>query len=340
MELGYNFRPRFTEWVVANKLLQSRFVLLDIGVQGGIHPRWNHLGAALEVHGFDALAETVAPLAAAAPPRHHYYSMALGNEDGHTTLFVPANKFAASLALRDLAPEHRRLRIDPGVSASPQPRTVPVARLDTLLRNGLIPPPDFLKMDCEGHEPAILRGAAELLAGRSLIGIQSEIGLLPSGARQSHFSDVFEQLRPHGFAVTDVVADRFACRSFADRAVALDRRRAISGLAGAVGALEMLFVAVPAAADRLTADRLLKCAIVLELFGFNDMAYDVLIAGADRVAGAADIAPAADRLIYRPSIARSDSSISRALGDLGRALIRSMHYRFDRRLAPGPPFAD
>ena len=53
-----------THWVVRNGYLRSPFVLVDIGVLGGISVRWQHLGDCLEVHGFDLLEEAIAPLRA------------------------------------------------------------------------------------------------------------------------------------------------------------------------------------------------------------------------------------------------------------------------------------
>jgi hypothetical protein len=70
--------------------------VIDIGVQGGVSLRWEHLGSCLEVHGFDALEEAVAPLDALGRPNHRYYAMALGNEDGERELFVASEPTATS----------------------------------------------------------------------------------------------------------------------------------------------------------------------------------------------------------------------------------------------------
>ena len=43
---------------------------------------------------------------------------------------------------------------------------VRLARLDTLVSDGTIPPPDLLKIDVEGHEPAVLRGMEAQLRER------------------------------------------------------------------------------------------------------------------------------------------------------------------------------
>jgi hypothetical protein len=113
MDLAYNQRPRFTEWVARNGFLESPFVFIDAGVQGGIHPRWNFLGPALKVYGFDPLEETIAPLTRLNLPNHEYHAVALGDEDGERDFFVteilPASSFfSAQIRPRPGAHGYRR----------------------------------------------------------------------------------------------------------------------------------------------------------------------------------------------------------------------------------------
>ena len=51
VDLYNHTNPLFTKWVVADGALNEPFVVLDIGLQGGEHPRWQHLGQFAEVHG-------------------------------------------------------------------------------------------------------------------------------------------------------------------------------------------------------------------------------------------------------------------------------------------------
>jgi hypothetical protein len=43
-ELYHNVTPLFTQWVVQTGYLHEPFVVIDVGVQGGLHPRWEYLG--------------------------------------------------------------------------------------------------------------------------------------------------------------------------------------------------------------------------------------------------------------------------------------------------------
>src|SRR5262249_42081365 len=81
-DLHYNQRTRFTEWVMRRGVLETTFTLVDVGVQGGIHPRWNALGSALRVYGFDPLEEAIAPLVRLNLANHEYSAIALGDQAG------------------------------------------------------------------------------------------------------------------------------------------------------------------------------------------------------------------------------------------------------------------
>ena len=90
MELFDHPDPRLTRWVIENGYLETPFVVVDVGCQGGEHVRWRWLGEHLEVHGFDPLAEAIDALDSAnhLPGKRRFYNMALGNEEGERELFV------------------------------------------------------------------------------------------------------------------------------------------------------------------------------------------------------------------------------------------------------------
>src|ERR1051325_6429342 len=100
MELQSNREAHFTKWVIAEGLLKTPFVLVDVGVQGGENERWHALGDHLVVHGFDAIQEVVDGLKAENQGRgnRHFHCMAAGDFDGEQTLYFDAgDPFASSL---------------------------------------------------------------------------------------------------------------------------------------------------------------------------------------------------------------------------------------------------
>jgi hypothetical protein len=67
MGLYHHTNPLFTKWIVDNRPLGEAFTLVDVGCQGGPHPRWKGLGEFVDFHGFDPIDEVIdsleAPLA-------------------------------------------------------------------------------------------------------------------------------------------------------------------------------------------------------------------------------------------------------------------------------------
>lgn len=164
--------------------LETPFVLIDIGVRDGIHPRWKPLETVMEVYGFDAIAEVRSP-----NERHRYFKLAVGDFDGECRFDVPENLYEARLSATGTV-------------------AVPMAKLDTLLANRLVPTADFIKIDCEGHEPDILRGAKQYLAACNLLAadIETNFNISPT-LPKTHFAAIAEPLLNERLLVTDLAFD-------------------------------------------------------------------------------------------------------------------------------------
>ncbi len=278
MDICVNENPRFTKWVVARGYLREPFVLLDVGVQGGEHRRWRHLGAHLVVHGFDAIREAADKLARKGLPNRHYHWLAVGDEDREGELyFNPGDPRSSSL----YRPGAERI----GQYAA-EPLRVRVRRLDTLRAEGVIPAADFLKVDVEGGEKDVLLGARGLLAG-GILAVESETNFNASPTYpRTHFCTLQEILLEHRMLVFDVNFDRIPREAF-QRALAASGRRPVGDhwSVGKPSTLNVLFCRDPsserddvfgeARAD-LSPDQLVKLAIIFELHGLNDIAVDLV----------------------------------------------------------------
>jgi FkbM family methyltransferase len=172
-------------FIARSGALDNVFVLVDIGVRGGIHNRWLPFEPAMEVYGFDAIAEVTPP-----NERHHYFKIALGDRDGECMFHVPDNPYE-------------------GRVSSDGAYKVPIARLDTLWAKGNLPLADFIKIDCEGYEPEILTGAVEYLKACNLLGadIESHFHVRP-GLPYSHFAAVNAALVERRLRVADLTLSR------------------------------------------------------------------------------------------------------------------------------------
>ena len=203
MHFARNLNAEFTKWVVRAGLLPTPFVLIDVGVRGGENIRWRTLGDCLVVRGFDPIEEVVQKLDRENRGRsnRHYHYMALGNADGEQTLyFNPINPTASSMYQQAAAGERHWL--------------VPIRRLDSLLAEGVIPKADYIKIDVEGFEQAVLLGARKLL-GAGVLGLQTETSFgISSIYPKSHFAAMMEIALDNHLLVFDLTFNRIPCASF------------------------------------------------------------------------------------------------------------------------------
>jgi Methyltransferase FkbM domain len=80
--------------------------------------------------------------------------VALGSEDGEATIAIPATKWGAfgATLLTDAS----------GTSSSAETLRVPLRRIDTLIEDGTLAPPELVKLDVQGYEASVLAGGARL----------------------------------------------------------------------------------------------------------------------------------------------------------------------------------
>ncbi len=293
MNLFVNPVSRFTRWVIANQLLKTDFSLVDVGVQGGIAPRWEFMGDRLVVYGFDPLNEAVEPLAARRRSNEHYFVMALGNEDGERVLNVPEITHASSFLRR----AEDGLANPDGLTANMHTRVVSIHRLDSLMKDGTVPRADFIKLDCEGFEPEILDGALEFLQQSQPVGIECETSFhVSDDYPESHFVAVYHRLAPLGFRLCDLAFSRTPYRRFLERARALKRRIVHQTLVARPDVFNVLFYRELAGSTPST-DEILKQAMMFEAYGMRDSAYELVMAFAHLFPAAVGIESGADLLV-------------------------------------------
>ncbi len=83
-------------------------------------------------------------------------------------------------------------------------RMVPVETLDVLIAKHGLPPPYLIKIDVEGSELDVLRGATSTLALTEAV--IAETAVLPKYTGGPELVDLVTLMREHGFSVFDIVA--------------------------------------------------------------------------------------------------------------------------------------
>jgi FkbM family methyltransferase len=329
MDLYHHPNPPFTIWAIKNRCLREKLVVIDIGCQGGMHPRWAFLGECLEFHGFDAITEVVAQLRKNDKAGHTYHELALGNEDGEREFFVPDNTFSASFYQDGSVPQETTAgTIARGV------RKVSIRRLDTLFKEGKLPPSDYIKLDCEGFEPEILRGARHYLASSGNICVTSESNFNISPVLPyTHFQALNEILVEHRLLVFDLNLVRAPRVSYG-----LARARHPLPPPDPVLGWPDLDVGPPTTIDVVfcrdfvaearepqsyvvskvptgppSVDQLIKAMINFELHGLMDCAYDIAVQFRDRLQSRFDVEKACELLRQRAPVPRNTKDVINCL---------------------------
>ena len=304
MDLHFNTDAAFTRWSVDSGSLHEPFVLVDVGVQGGENPRWHLLGDHLVVYGFDAIEEVIEGLRKRTKGKsnRHYHWIAVGNANEERTLFFnaadPCSSSFYPQGVDRFGNNERRIE---------QARAVSMRRLDTLLSEGTIAQPDFLKIDVEGFEREVLLGGSDVL--RTALGVETEsnFGISPLYPK-SHFVALQELLVEWHLLVFDINFNRVPRASF-QQALADKNFPPIldQSSVGKPATLNVLFCrdliddvdhsenyAIPS--TPVSVDQLIKTMVIYELHGLNDVAIDTAQRFRDLLGRRLDVERAIDLL--------------------------------------------
>ena len=179
--------------------LASELVVVDIGCRWGFAPHWKALGSYVTLYGFDADEIEISRLDEefADVPRMHFFARALGSQSGHGTLMLTAEPGSTSLFPRSSArlghiPEYDGARVTSETD-------VVVSTLDQWRDEEGVGRIDSLKLDTQGSELDILRGAVRSLATARHVEVEVAFNELFEGAPL--FADVDTFLRGQGFAL-------------------------------------------------------------------------------------------------------------------------------------------
>ena len=135
--------------------------------------------------------------AAAGDPQWSVHPVALGSEDGETSMHVVPGTLSSVLAPSDFGAErYAQLR---------EPEAVPirVRRLDEMLDEltaGLDEPRIYLKLDTQGYDVEAFRGAGDRV--REFVGMQSEVALMRIYEGMPRLPEALSLYESSGFEVT------------------------------------------------------------------------------------------------------------------------------------------
>ena len=257
-------------------LLQERpLVVCDVGARRDAASRWLTLSPHLLVLAFEpdvdecSLIERRFVESAGPQQSIRTFPCGLWDTDDNVSLYRTRKLECSSL----YKPNRSLLRRFADVARFDvlEERTIQVSRLDTLCRQSDLPSPDICKLDVQGAELPILRGADELL--QECLAIELEVEFCSLYDEQPLFADVDDYLRSQGFTLFDLQTNRWARKLFSPDDAYRNGRQVVWG--DAVYFRDL--VANPPIGDDLRQTQVrVKGAILAEHYGFPDYAVELL----------------------------------------------------------------
>lgn len=187
-----------------NELLKgSLFTLVDIGAAGGAHKRWSCFSESIRVVGFEPDEKEFVKLKNS--DREMWFNIALSDTKGKRKLNITKSQTNTSFLMpnQELL---KQLQWSPGEPVTDhdiiKEVEVECDTLDSVLNNQNVRP-HYLKLDTQGSELDILKGADRVLREDLLIA-EIEVEFAPIYKDQPLFADIDVFMRERGFILQDL----------------------------------------------------------------------------------------------------------------------------------------
>ncbi len=297
-----NSFPRFSQHLVAARAFaQKPLVVVDVGARGGFEEHWSLYGNQVKLIGFEADAEECERLnQQMSNSGNQFFPVALHQNRDRKTFYLTAYPPASGFYPVDTGFWHRFV----GERNLSVVKTLEMGTVDfdSFASENNINYVDFMKLDTEGSELDILKGAVSFLK-KSVMGLSVEVEFLSLHKGQPIFSDVDLFLGSLGFRLYDLAIyrdDRKALPVLTSSPIStpVERGQVISGqalyLRDVVGEIE--------SASTLEVgwdvSRVLKMASIMELFCLPDCAIEVIqLARQKELLEGGDVAHLIDMLV-------------------------------------------
>jgi FkbM family methyltransferase len=247
--------------------------LVDVGSAGGLNTRWEPFASIMSAVLFDPREQEATGTFGRGQTR--IYPVALGNTAGEARLHLTAMANMSSFLEPD--PEvFARYGKKEGDSATVATEMVPIERLDTLAASDGFRP-DILKVDTQGSELLVLKGAEKAL--ESVVLAEIEVSFFRRYKDQPLFADIEAFMCQQGFELIDLLKLK-RYRSSNSLGIRNAGVRA-NDRSGRVAYADAIFLRREKEILNGGGDALMKAAVALVAYGKADMATRLIDIGRD-----------------------------------------------------------
>ncbi|PWS38369.1 hypothetical protein DFH01_03520 [Falsiroseomonas bella] len=295
--------PSFAVFV-SRHLPAGSFTLVDIGCSGGLQRSWRALGPALRGVGFDADAAEIDRLAAReSNPLLRYVAGYVSAPEDHPFLQaragrprLPGNPWSRLSVARTL--QRREAAAGDPADEAGTTKPLPKIVLPSFLDEAGITDVDFVKLDIDGDDLAVMHSLAGSVGRLGLLGIGVEVNYFGTDDPTDHsFHNTDRLLRGLGFDLFGLTVRHYSNAALPSRYIYDFPTETRFGRPLQGDALYLLDPCAAEGATALSQAKLAKLAILFSLGGLPDCAAEVLVRHRDMLAPLFDVDAALDILV-------------------------------------------
>jgi FkbM family methyltransferase len=193
--------PSILDKTNLKSLIKDPIILVDIGASDGIEEKWEELKDFCHFITFDPDPRAQIPKTGLS---HQNFPIGLWSKKDKKILYL--KKFSKASTIYPTNDEFLSSFLNFECHKNVGTSEIKLDSLENVLNKG--PFPDFIKIDAEGADLEILKGAEKFISS-SCLGLQVEVSFVERHKNSAFFSDIEIFLRSFGFSLMDLKSEKW-----------------------------------------------------------------------------------------------------------------------------------